>query len=99
YGRLEDEKPFHTVRRLVQQEDYMLRLLPDSGLPTATPYGVAELTPEREYLLLTEFFDGADELGEVDVDDEIIDSGLAIVRRLWDAGLAHRAMKPAHTPP
>ena len=22
YGRLEDEKPFHTVRRLVQQEDY-----------------------------------------------------------------------------
>ena len=24
YGRLEDEKPFHTVRRLVQQEDYML---------------------------------------------------------------------------
>ena len=24
YGRLEDEKPFHTVRRLVQQEDYAL---------------------------------------------------------------------------
>ena len=25
YGRLEDEKPFNTVRRLVQQEDYALR--------------------------------------------------------------------------
>ncbi len=27
YGRLEDEKPFHTVRRLVQQEDYALHKL------------------------------------------------------------------------
>src|SRR5439155_14857598 len=27
YGRLEDEKPFNTVRRLVQQEDYARRLL------------------------------------------------------------------------
>jgi hypothetical protein len=96
YGRLEDEKPFHSVRRLVQQEDYMLRLLRDNGLPTAAPHGVAELTPEREYLLLTEFFDGAVEMGEVDVDDEIIDSGLAIVRRLWDAGLAHRDIKPSN---
>src|SRR4029450_13998720 len=32
YGRLEDEKPFNTVRRLVQQEDYALRLLRDAGL-------------------------------------------------------------------
>ena len=63
YGRLEDEKPFHSVRRLVQQEDYMLRLFRDNGLPTAAPHGVAELTPEREYLLLTEFFDGAVETG------------------------------------
>ena len=97
YGRLEDEKPFHSVRRLVQQEDYMLRLLRDNGLPTATPYGVAELTPEREYVLLAEFFDGSVELGDVDdVDDEIIDAGLAIVRRLWDAGLAHRDIKPSN---
>ena len=28
YGRLEDEKPFNTVRRLVQQEDYALRAVP-----------------------------------------------------------------------
>ena len=96
YGRLEDEKPFHSVRRLVQQEDYMLRLFRDNGLPTAAPHGVAELTPEREYLLLTEFFDGAVELGEVEVDDEIIDAGLAIVRRLWDAGVAHRDIKPSN---
>jgi hypothetical protein len=64
YGRLEDEKPFHTVRRLVQQEDYALRVLRDAGLPTPAPYGFVELTPEREYLLVTEFFDGAAELGE-----------------------------------
>ena len=67
YGRLEDEKPFHSVRRLVQQEDYALRLFRDNGLPTPTPYGVVELTPEREYLLLTEFFDGAVEMGEAEV--------------------------------
>jgi membrane-associated phospholipid phosphatase len=33
YGRLEDEKPFHTVRRLVQQEDYALHKLHLAGLP------------------------------------------------------------------
>lgn len=96
YGRLEDEKPFTTVRRLVQQEDYALRLFRDSGLPTPAPYGVAELTPEREYLLVMEFFDGAVELGEVPVDDEVIDAGLRIIRQLWDAGLAHRDIKPSN---
>ena len=35
YGRLEDEKPFHTVRRLVQQEDYALHKLHLAGLPDA----------------------------------------------------------------
>ena len=97
YGRLEDEKPFHSVRRLVQQEDYALRLFRDSGLATPRPFGVAELTPEREYLLVTEFYDGAVELGEVAVVDEaLIDSGLRIVRQLWDAGLAHRDIKPSN---
>jgi membrane-associated phospholipid phosphatase len=33
YGRLEDEKPFNTVRRLVQQEDYALQKLYLAGLP------------------------------------------------------------------
>jgi tRNA A-37 threonylcarbamoyl transferase component Bud32 len=96
YGRLEDEKPFNTVRRLVQQEDYALRLMRDHGLPSPAPFGFVELTPEREYLLVTEFFDGAVELGEAEVTDQIVDDGLGIVRRLWDAGLAHRDIKPAN---
>jgi tRNA A-37 threonylcarbamoyl transferase component Bud32/membrane-associated phospholipid phosphatase len=96
YGRLEDEKPFHTVRRLVQQEDYALQKLYLAGLPTPRPYGVVELTPEREYLLVSEFFDGAVELGEAEVTDQVIDDGLSIIRRLWEAGLAHRDIKPAN---
>jgi membrane-associated phospholipid phosphatase/tRNA A-37 threonylcarbamoyl transferase component Bud32 len=96
YGRLEDEKPFNTVRRLVQQEDYALHKLYLGGLPSPRPYGVVELTPEREYLLVTEFFDGAVELGEAEVDEQVIDDGLGIIRKLWDAGLAHRDIKPAN---
>jgi tRNA A-37 threonylcarbamoyl transferase component Bud32/membrane-associated phospholipid phosphatase len=96
YGRLEDEKAFNTVGRLVQQEDYALRLLRDAGLPTPAPYGVVELTPEREYLITFEFFDGAVELGEAEVDEAIIDDGLGIIRKLWHAGLAHRDIKPAN---
>jgi tRNA A-37 threonylcarbamoyl transferase component Bud32/membrane-associated phospholipid phosphatase len=96
YGRLEDEKPFNTVRRLVQQEDYALRMCRDAGLPTPQPYGVVELTPEREYLLVAEFFDGAVELGEAEVDTQVIDDGLSIIRKLWHAGLAHRDIKPAN---
>jgi hypothetical protein len=79
YGRLEDEKPFSTVRRLVQQEDYALQKLYLAGFPTPRPYGVVELTPEREYLLVSEFFDGAVELGEAPVDDRVIDDGLGII--------------------
>jgi tRNA A-37 threonylcarbamoyl transferase component Bud32 len=96
YGRLEDEKPFNTVRRLVQQEDYALRLCRDAGLPTPQPYGVVELTPEREYLLVTEFFADATELGDTQVDERVIDDGLGIIRKLWEAGLAHRDIKPAN---
>jgi tRNA A-37 threonylcarbamoyl transferase component Bud32/membrane-associated phospholipid phosphatase len=96
YGRLEDEKPFNTVRRLVQQEDYALHKLHAAGLPSPTPFGFVELTPEREYLLVTEFFAGAVELGEAEVDDAVIDDGLGIIRKLWDAGLAHRDIKPAN---
>jgi tRNA A-37 threonylcarbamoyl transferase component Bud32 len=96
YGRLEDEKPFNTVRRLVQQEDYALRVCRDAGLPTPSPFGFVELTPEREYLLVAEFFDGAVELGDAEVDDQVIDDGLQIIRKLWEAGLAHRDVKPAN---
>ncbi len=96
YGRLEDEKPFHTVRRLVQQEDYALHKLHLAGLPTPRPYGFVELSPEREYLLVTEFITDATELGEAEIDDRVIDDGLLLIRKLWDAGLAHRDIKPAN---
>ena len=96
YGRLEDETRFSNVRRLVEYEDYALRVLRDAGIPTATPYGVVEVTPEREYVLVTSFIDGASEIGDAEVDDRVIDEGLQLVRRLWDAGLAHRDIKPAN---
>ena len=96
YGRLEDERAFNTVRRLVQQEDYALHKLHLAGLPSPRPYGFVELTPGREYLLVAEFFEPAVELGEAEVDDGVIDDGLRIVRKLWDAGLAHRDIKPAN---
>jgi tRNA A-37 threonylcarbamoyl transferase component Bud32 len=97
YGRLEDEKPYNTVRRLVQQEDYALRLMHGAGVRSPEPFGIVEITPEREYLVVTEFFEDAKELGDLEqVDDAIIDDGLRIIRRLWDAGLAHRDIKPAN---
>jgi tRNA A-37 threonylcarbamoyl transferase component Bud32 len=96
YGRLEDEKPFHTVRRLVQQEDYALRVVREAGAPGAKSYGFVELTPEREYMLVTEFLDGAVELGVATVDEALIDEALHLIRMLWDAGLAHRDIKPAN---
>jgi tRNA A-37 threonylcarbamoyl transferase component Bud32 len=96
YGALEDETSFQTVRRFVQYEDYTLRLMHDMKLPVPAPYGVVEITPEREYLIVMEFFDGAVEISEAEVDDRIIDEGLRLVRRLWDAGLAHRDIKPGN---
>jgi tRNA A-37 threonylcarbamoyl transferase component Bud32/membrane-associated phospholipid phosphatase len=96
YGALEDEAPFQSVRRFVEYEDYTLLLLNHLGLPTPMPYGFVEITPEREYMIVMEFFDGAVEIGDAVVDDEVIDGGLLLVRRLWDAGLAHRDIKPAN---
>jgi membrane-associated phospholipid phosphatase len=96
YGSLEDESPFKTVRRLVTYEDYALRLLQDIGVRTAKPFGIVEITPEREYMLVTEFHAGAAEIGEADVDDEVIDQGLALIRTMWDAGIAHRDIKPGN---
>jgi serine/threonine protein kinase len=96
YGSLEDESPFKTVRRLVTYEDYALRLLQDVGVRTAKPYGIVEITPEREYMLVTEYFAGAVEIGEADVDDGLIDQGLTLIRKLWDAGVAHRDIKPGN---
>jgi membrane-associated phospholipid phosphatase/tRNA A-37 threonylcarbamoyl transferase component Bud32 len=96
YGALEDEARFTSVRRFVEYEDYTLRLLQDLELPSPKPYGIVEITPEREYMIVMEFFDGAQEIGEVEIDDEVIDQGLRLVQRLWDEGLAHRDIKPAN---
>jgi len=96
YGRLEDEKPFSTVRRLVEYEDHLLRLMRDAGLPAPRPYGFVEITPEREYLIVMEFFDGAHDMSRAEVDDRVIDDALRVVRRMWDAGIAHRDIKPSN---
>jgi membrane-associated phospholipid phosphatase len=96
YGTLEDEHPFSSVLQLTQHEDYALRLLRDSGVRTAAPHGVVEITPEREYLLVTEFFAGAVEIDSADIDDSVIDQGLLLIRRLWDGGIAHRDIKPGN---
>jgi tRNA A-37 threonylcarbamoyl transferase component Bud32 len=96
YGFLEDEHPFQTVRRLAEYEDYALRLLQDMGIAVARPYGIVEITPEREYLLVTEYFEGAAEIGGADIDDQVIGQGLLLIRALWDAGIAHRDIKPGN---
>ena len=96
YGSLEDEHPFQTVRRLAEYEDYALRLLQDVGIAVPRPYGIVEITPEREYMVVTEYFDGAVEIGGADLDDQLIDQGLSLIRALWDAGIAHRDIKPGN---
>jgi tRNA A-37 threonylcarbamoyl transferase component Bud32 len=96
YGRLEDERPFNTVRRLVEYEDHMLRVMRDAGLPSPEPHGIVEITPDREYLILTEFLAGAVHITEGEVTDSTIDDAMRCVRRLWDAGLAHRDIKPGN---
>jgi hypothetical protein len=96
YGQLEDEVPFGSVKRLIEYEDYALRVLDDLGFHVADSYGVVELTPNREYLLVEQFFEGADTLGHAEISDVEIDEGIALVRKLWDEGLAHRDIKPAN---
>ncbi len=96
YGRLEDETSFSSVRQLIGAEDYALRLLDDLGFRVAHSYGIVELTPNQEYLLAEEFFEGGETLGHAEVTDAVIAEGIQLVRALWDAGLAHRDIKPAN---
>lgn len=96
YGSLEDEVRFSSVRRLVEYEDYMLLRFNAAGVPSAEPFGIVEITPEREYMIVTEFLHHAEEITTAVVDEAIIDDALLLVRRLWDAGLAHRDIKPAN---
>jgi membrane-associated phospholipid phosphatase/tRNA A-37 threonylcarbamoyl transferase component Bud32 len=96
YGSLEDEVRFTSVRRLVEYEDYIQRLMRDSGIPSAEPMGIVEITEEREYLMVSQFLEGSIELTEAEVDQTTIDDALGVIRKLWDAGLAHRDIKPAN---
>ena len=96
YGALEDEAPFANVRSLVEHEDYLLRVMRDAGVRVPRPLGVVEVVPEREYMILTEFLEGATELRRAEVDDFVIDDALAQVRTLWRAGIAHRDIKPSN---
>ena len=96
YGQLEDETPIGSVRRLVILEDYALRFLRDAGIRVARSYGIVELTPNAEYMLVTEFFEHAKTLGDSDVDEVVIDEGMVLIRQLWDLGVAHRDIKPAN---
>jgi serine/threonine protein kinase len=57
---------------------------------------VVEITPEREYTILMEFYDGAVEIGDAEVTPAIIDEGLELVMKLWNEGVAHRDIKPAN---
>lgn len=96
YGALEDERSFNSVRRMVEYEDYMLRYLRDHDVPTAEPFGFVEITPEREYLLVTGFIEDGVDFLSASLDDEVIASAIDAVRALWDAGVAHRDIKPAN---
>src|SRR6185436_8029760 len=96
YGRLEDEAPFQSVRRLVQYEWYTFRLMRDSGIPTAAPGGIVELTPEREYLLISEFVHGAVEMRDADVHAGVTAEAIAMIRPPWHSGLPPRDIKPGN---
>jgi tRNA A-37 threonylcarbamoyl transferase component Bud32 len=97
YGRLEDENKFLTVRRLVQQEDYLALRMAAAGIRVPLSLGVIEITPEREYMVVTEFLDGFVEIGDApEMTVPLIDNALAVVRKMWDAGLAHRDVKPSN---
>ena len=43
-----------------------------------------------------EFFDGAVEISEAEVTEQVIDDGLDLVAKLWHVGIAHRDIKPAN---
>jgi len=96
YGRLEDEAPFTSVRRLVEHEDYMGRLLRDGGVRVPEPVGVVEVVPGREYLLVTELVPDAVEVLCSGVPDAVVDDALRQVRLMWAAGAAHRDVKPSN---
>ena len=97
YGELEDEVAFESVRRLVEYEDYILRIMREAEVRGVEPRGVVELEPEREYLLLMTMLERAQETDtDAEISDAAIEDGLRNVRTMWDHGLAHRDIKPGN---
>ncbi len=96
YGALEDEVRFTSVRRFVEYEDYIQRVMVGCGVPTARPIAVVEITPEREYLLVNEFLHDAAEITAAKVTERMMDDALRAIRLMWDNGLAHRDIKPSN---
>jgi tRNA A-37 threonylcarbamoyl transferase component Bud32 len=96
YGALEDESSYRTVRRLAEHEDHVMRLMADAGVAVPEPLGIAELTPGREYMIVTEFLEGVSEMSDADVDESTVDSAMWTVAKMWNGGLAHRDIKPAN---
>jgi len=46
--------------------------------------------------MVAEFLPSAKEMSQAEVDSQVVDAGLRIIRGLWDHGLAHRDIKPAN---
>ena len=71
-----------------------------AGFPTGSPRGIVT-GPDGNLWVAMAGGNGAiarvTKAGEVtEVDDGVIDDGLSIVRKMWDAGLAHRDVKLAN---
>ncbi len=94
YGRLEDENRSLPCAGSSSTRTTCSASCRDAGLPTPKPYGFVEITPEREYLIVMKFIEGPAEIGRAEISDGLIDDALRIVRRMWDAGVAHRDIKP-----
>jgi serine/threonine protein kinase len=70
--------------------------LRDGGVRVPAPWGVVEVVTGREYLLVTELVPDAVEILDSGVPQEVVDDALLQVRRLWQAGAAHRDVKPSN---
>ncbi|MBT8211710.1 MAG: hypothetical protein KJN71_01060, partial [Acidimicrobiia bacterium] len=76
--------------------DYMMRLMRDADIPVPAPHGYITITPEREYLIITDFLAGAHEIGDEPLTDGVVDQALETVRLMWDGSVAHRDIKPGN---
>lgn len=82
YGSLEDELRFSSVRRVVEYEDYIQRVKRDAGVSSAEPFGIVEITPEREYLTVSQFLPRSQELTDAEIDEKVIDDALGLIRSM-----------------